>query len=222
MSCLTAPLDIVVNKQTQKLCKLKCSYQFTYQTTSLQIKNYGSMLVMYTDETATPPVIYNDNQYIIAACVLLRPSMHTFAGRRADAELVIMHQKVNSQKYLFVCVPIKSSSTTTDDSATYFDLIMAEIAQTAPSNGQNTIFVNNTFSMKSMVPMSPYYSYSGSHPFFTSNYCPSILSNQTAYEPYMKMDYIVFHMDDAITMSPQALRTLKQVNPSRFYIETVP
>ena len=222
MSCITAPLDIVVNKQTEKLCKLKCSYQFTYQTTSLQIQNEGSFLVMNTDETATPPVIYNDNPYTIVACALLTPSMHTFAGKNADAELIIMHQKVNSQKYLFVCVPIKSSSTSTDDSATYFDLIMAEVAQTAPASGQNTIFVNNTFSLKSMVPMAPYYSYTGSHPFFTGDICPSILDNETSYEPFMNMDYIVFHIDDAITMSPQALRILKQVIPTKFPFVTVP
>jgi len=222
MSCITAPLDIVVNKQTEKLCKLKCSYQFTYQTTSLQIQNVGSFLVMNTDETATPPVIYNDNPYTIVACALLTPSMHTFAGKNADAELIIMHQKVNSQKYLFVCVPIKSSSTSTDDSATYFDLIMAEVAQTAPASGQNTIFVNNTFSLKSMVPMAPYYSYTGSHPFFTGDICPNILDNETSYEPFMNMDYIVFHIDDAITMSPQALRILKQVIPTKFPFVTVP
>jgi hypothetical protein len=180
------------------------------------------MLGMYTDETATPPVIYNDNQYTIEVCVLLRPSMHTFAGKKADAELVIMHQKVNSQKYLLVCVPIKSSSTSTDDSAIFFDLIMTEVAQTAPANGQNTVFINNTFSLKSMVPMSPYYSYSGSHPFFTSDYCPMIERFRSGYEPYMKMDFIVFHIDDAITMSPQALRTLKQVIPTRLHIVSVP
>ena len=47
MSC-TAPLNIVRNLQTEKLCKLKCSYQFKYAPTNLQITNVGNYLLLQT------------------------------------------------------------------------------------------------------------------------------------------------------------------------------
>lgn len=211
MACLTAPIDIVVNTQTEKLCKLKCSYQFTYPTTSLQIYNGGEYLLMTPDQTATPPVIYNDNNYNVTLVVLISPSVHTFAGKKADAELIIMHQKVNSQKYLNVCVPIKASSKTTDDSATFFDLIIGETSQTAPTGGDHTVFIENSFSLKSMVPLEPYYSYTGSSLLFKTGMCEYIEKDPTKISQLMNIDYIVYHLDNAITMSPQALRTLNRL-----------
>lgn len=219
----TSPIDIVRNLQTEKICKLKCSYQFKYAPTTLSIWNMGSMILWELDEVSIPPVIYNDENYNVAIVILVQPSIHTFNGKHADAELIIFHMNTRGTKKLMVCIPIVQSSTSTSDSSTFFDLVMGEISQTAPAYGQHTIFNNATFSLSKFVPMKPYFSYTGANFLwnFFDGKCYAIKSyNQTTQEYSEKseplasdMDYIVFHVDDAINMSPQALTMLKQFTP---------
>jgi hypothetical protein len=160
----TAPLNIVKNIQTEKICKLKCAYGFTYPSTSLQIGNYGTFLLFTPDETSAPPVIYNDMNYNVQYCVLAQPSIHHYNSNRADAELIIVHNRVSGNP-LYVCIPIKNSSTSTAQSSNYFDMIMSNVSQTASSRGGRTVFTNSTFSLNKFVPMTPYFSYSGTNMF---------------------------------------------------------
>ena len=197
----TAPLNIVQNLQTNKICKLKCAYQFTYAPTSLKIFNAGSFILMTTDESATPPVNYNDINYNVQTTILVQPSLHKYNGQHADAELIITHSAV-SKNPLFVCIPIQSSSTSTAASANYFDMIMSNISQTASSKGGRAIFTNNTFTLNKFVPMKPYFSYSGTNLF-----------SENCYSDQGPIDYLVYHAKSAITMTPQAFDVLKRVIP---------
>ena len=205
MSC-TAPLNIVRNRQTEKLCKLKCSYQFKYAPTNLQITNGGGYLLLQPDEVAVPPVIYNDQNYNISfGAGIVQPSLHKFNGEHAEAELIVGHMNASGTNQLYVCVPIKSSSTTTDSSAAFFDLIIAEIKKTAPSVGAKTTFTNSTCSLNKFIPMAPYFSYKGTN-MFRSN-CPDNAGGA-------EIDYIVFHEDNAITMGLSAMKSLKSLIPN--------
>jgi carbonic anhydrase len=204
MSC-TAPLNIVRNLQTEKLCKLKCSYQFKYAPTNLLITNAGSFLLLQTDEVAVPPVIYNDQNYNVSDVAIVQPSLHKFNGEHAEAELIVTHVNASGTNKLFVCVPIKSSSTTTDSSAAFFDLIIAEIKKTAPSGGAKTTFTNSTFSLNKFIPMAPYFSYKGTN--LSRSKCPENSSESA-------IDYIVFHADNAITMGLSAMASLKRLIPN--------
>lgn len=205
----TAPLNIVQNLQTNKICKLKCAYQFTYPTTTLQITNGGNHLLFTPDETANSPVIYNDMNYNVQFCGLVQPSVHKYNGQNADAELVIIHATVSGNP-LYVCIPVKNSSTSTAASANFFDMIMSAVAQTASAAGGRTIFTNSTFSLNKFVPMTPYFAYSGTNMFSTR-----------CRERQPTIDYLVYHADNAITMSPQAFSTLKRVIPDRQTFGTV-
>ena len=227
----TSPINIVKNLQTEKICKLKCSYQFNYAPTTLSIWNAQMMMVMEVDDVATPPVVYNDENYIIEAALLVSPSIHTFNGKKADAELMIFHVSTNFAKKLMVCVPIKASSTSVSDSSTYFDLMMGEIRNTASAAGQHTIFHNATFSLNKFVPMAPYFSYTGANLLWNTIFGDKCYANNvnsgvpgapSRMEPIASdMDYIVFHIDDAISMSPQALNILRQVLPYPINIPTI-
>lgn len=190
----SAPIDLTQN--TDGICNLKCSYSFNYTPTNVQITNQGSYLSLKVDNTMMPPVIYNDQNYNVQEVRLYHPSLHTYAGKNADAEMVISHTNNTSTKQLLVCIPILKSSTSTMDSATYFDLIMLAIQRTANSRGQQTTLSNPTFSLAKFVPMTPYYSYKGTLPWqpFTGKY-----------------DYVVFKIDDAITMSTEAFSILQNV-----------
>ena len=195
----TAPLDIVKNTQTDKICKLKCAYQFDYPRTTLTIINGVIMLIMIPERVTTPPVIYNDNNYEVIWSFLAQPSIHSYNGQKAEAELIIFHSSI-SGKYMCVCIPIKSSSSSADDSANYFDLILSAVTLTAPSAGGTAIFNNSTFSLSKLVPMKPYYSYTGAD--FFSKEC---------YPGQLQIDYLVYHYEHAITMSPQGISTLQRL-----------
>jgi hypothetical protein len=204
---ITSPVDIVRNLQTDKLCKLKCMYQFNYKPTTLSITNIGSMIMWNVDEVAVPPVIYNDTNYTIESVLLIAPSIHTFNGNKTDAELLLFHTNTNFTKKLMVCVPIKVSSTATSECSTFFDLILGEVSQTAPAQGQRTIFNNATFSLNKFIPRTPYFSYTG------SNILARMPGSQRGSAYTADIDYIVFHVDNAINMTTQALNILKRVAP---------
>jgi hypothetical protein len=186
---------------------------------------------METDEVTMAPVIYNDEYYNVETVLLFSPSIHTYNGKRADAELVIFHMNTTWTKKLMVCVPIKQSSTSTSDSATFLDMIMLEIGQNAPSTGQHTTYNSPTFTLNKLIPMRPYYSYTGANllwnPIFGGkcygvNQPADSLGRPVEPEPFAaEIDYIVFHLDDAITMSPEALRTLQKVIPYPTQIQSI-
>ncbi len=159
---------------------------------------------MLPDIVSNPPVNYNSSNYNVVQGVLVQPSVHRYNGQRADAELVIWHSPATGfGNPLCVCVPIKTSSSSTAASVSFFDMIMSTVSQTAPSAGQNTIFNNNTFNFGRFVPMTPYYAYSGTNMF-----------SQTCRSSQDTIDYLVYHSENAITISPQAYSTLQRVLPA--------
>ena len=202
MSDRSAPIIIVKNTQADKICNLKCSYKFDYAPTNLQIKNMGTYLRWKVDEVSTPPVVYNDDFYNVLEARLYWKSLHAYLNNSttnpvyADAELVIVHLNRKNTSQLLVCIPITQSSTTTADSAMFFDFILTEVARTAPSKGKQTSYNKSTFSLDKFVPKKPFYSYNGTFPWPTGDEL---------------VDYIVFDKEDAITMSTNAYAVLKKV-----------
>jgi carbonic anhydrase len=195
-SCANATAPINITKNTDNICSLKCSYTFSYGTTNLLIQNNKDNLSWLVDDTNIAPVTYNDKSYNVREVRLYYPSLHTYTGERAAAELIISHANTMSTGNLLVCIPIIASSTSTAECLAYFDLILAEVAKTAPTLGTQTVLNLPTFSLDKFVPMKPYFSYSGSLPYTPCN---------------GEYDYVVFNLDNAITMSPEALNVLKQV-----------
>lgn len=180
---------INITKNTNSICNLNCSYTFKYPPTNLQIYNWGNIIIMKTDASSMPPVIYNSQNYDVTKVYLIHPSFHTYAGQKADAELIIEHSNTANNKTLLVCVPIMQSSSSTAESVTYFDLIVGEIQRTAPSAGKTTHYNNPTLSLAKFVPLKPYYSYSAD----------------------AIRDVIAFGKEDAIAMSPSAFIALTVV-----------
>jgi len=205
MSCdnATAPIDLT--KNTDSVCNLKCAYSINYSPTSLRITNKGRYLSFLTDDASSPPVTYNDENYNVKEVRLYTKSIHTWSGQQADAELIISHTSVKSSNKLLVCIPIVQSSTTTSDSALFFDFIMAETQRTATSQGQQTSYNNPTLTLGKFIPLKPYYSYSGTLPWFP---CNGVYS------------YVVFSKSDAITMSPDAYRAMQALIPTPNNIRT--
>jgi carbonic anhydrase len=205
MSCANATAPIDLTKNTDNVCNLKCAYSFTYTPTSLRITNQGNYLSFLTDDANTPPVTYNDQAYNVKEVRLYCKSLHTYAGQQADAELVISHTNLTSTNNLLVCIPIVQSSTTTAACAELFDFILAETQRTANSQGQQTVYNSPTLTLGKFIPMTPYYSYTGTLPWTPCN---------------GNYSYVVFKKEDAITMSPQAYTALLALIPSPNNIQT--
>jgi carbonic anhydrase len=199
MSCANATAPIDLTKNTDNICNLKCAYSFKYTPTSLRITNQGSYLSFITEDANTPPVVYNDQNYRVKEVRLYMKSLHTWSGQQADAELIISHVNTTSTNKLLVCIPIVQSSTTTADSAMFFDFIMAETQRTATGKGQQTVYNNPTLTLGKFIPLKPYYSYNGTLPWSPCN---------------GRYSYVVFLKQNAITMSPNAYNVLKKLIPT--------
>jgi carbonic anhydrase len=191
----TAPLNIIKNTQNGNTCKLKCAYNFQYAPTNLQLLNQGSYLAMQVDNVNQPPVVYNDENYVVSEVRLYQPSIHTYGTNKvhASAELIIIHTNNQSAESMLVCVPIMVSTVTNTEASSLFDMILAEVIRTAPNKGNQTIYNNPSFNLGKFIPMKPYFSYSGT----------------LAWEPENgSYDYIVFDIADAIQMTSTAYQIL--------------
>ena len=189
MTCPNATAPVNIENNPELICDLKCEYSFQYPpNSSLNLANRGDYLSLKTDPANTPPVTFNANKYDISEMRLYQPSLHAYRGKSAAAELIIVHSGVSSQGNLLVCVPIVlgSASTSNPDSASLLDLIIAEVAKTANSAGSKTSVNISSFSVNKLVPVKPYFSYSGTLPY-------SPCSGQ--------YDYVVYSQDNGAFLS---------------------
>jgi carbonic anhydrase len=203
MSCSNATAPVNITNNTTSTCDLKCEYSFKYPISNLQVTNRGNYLSLKTDPASVPPVTYNAEQYQVHEVRIFRPSLHTYGGKKADAEVIIVHNSSSGSGKLLVCVPI-SKGTTQNKSAKTFDAILSKVSKTAPSVNKQTLVNLPTFSLDDFVPMKPFYSYDGTLP----------------YEPCSgKYSYVVFSKNNggAISMSSAAHSSLSKIISANSY-----
>ena len=87
MSCSKATAPVNITNNTTSTCDLKCDYSFKYPISNLQVTNRGSYLSLKTDPASVPPVTYNAEQYQVQEIRIFSPSLHTYGGKNADAEM---------------------------------------------------------------------------------------------------------------------------------------
>ena len=170
-------------------CDLKCAYNFKYPETSLTANNQGVVIIFSFDKSNTPPVVYNQQKYNVDTMMLIAPSIHNFNGATTSAELVITHTPVLGGNQLAVCVPINQSSDSNTASNLVTELIQS-VATNAPAQGETTTINITGFTLNTIVPVKPFYSY-------TEN------NNNT--------DYIVFDILDAIALNSTTLSSLTKI-----------
>jgi len=155
MSC-TAPLNIVKKKSGR--CSLKCLLWYNYTSSTCTIKTDTDHLSILYDGVSD--VVFNSIKYTPTEMRLYRPSLHTFDGVHADAELLITH--TSSSGGLMIGLPITGNS---DANASTASVLLSEIIKNAPETG-NSITINlQDFNLNYIIPKSPYYSYVGTEPY---------------------------------------------------------
>ena len=183
----TQSIDIS-KKNVSGKCDLKCAYNFQYPESNTTAKNQGVLINLSYDNSKTPPVTYNTQKYTVAQVIISSPSLHLFNGATTDAEILIMHTPVKGGPGLFVCIPIKSSSESSD--ASYLLKEIIDITGTnAPSEGESTNLSISGFTLDKIVPNKQYYSYTDQG----------------------TNDWIVFGILDAIPLNSATITTLQKI-----------
>lgn len=159
MSCSTSNSPIDITDKKSGVCSLKCKYMFKYNDSSTTINNKGDYLLLSYDKPSTDPVIYNSVPYYVEEMRIYSPSLHSYSGSKADAELIIVHTNDYNTK-LLVCVPIVS---TTNQNGP-LETVISSASKFANAVNKTT-FITNTINLNNMVPQKKMYIYSGTLPY---------------------------------------------------------
>jgi hypothetical protein len=172
-------------------CDLKCAYNFKYKESSLNVKNNGINIALIYDNSNIPPVSYNEEKYTVSKIMIFAPSLHLFNENKVDAEIIIEHIPESGGQNLFVCVPIIKSSDSTNASS-LLSQVIAGVAANAPAANETTTLNISGFTLSSIIPKRPFFSYSGTY------------SNSTA-------DFIVFGKNFAIPLKDKVVNALGSI-----------
>jgi hypothetical protein len=143
-------------------CNTKCAYSFDYKDCGLTASNDGSLITYGIDPVPTvPPVLYNNSQYVPFKIFIIYPSAHKYEGSFVDSELKISHYSVDGIGSLDVYIPIIRSTDTSSASILVSQMIN-DVAAKAPKAGNKIAHVTGVenFSLNSIIPRAPFYSYS--------------------------------------------------------------
>jgi len=162
-------------------CSLKCAYDFYYHASNSSVRNDSSSITISYDRSVFSPVSFNELKYYVSYIKIVQPSMHTYNGVRADAEILIIHQQEDSEYFLIVCIPIVSSNNYTKAGR-----VITDIINKTPKSGSSNL--DNEFTLQDIVPNSPFISYN-----------------------FSVMNAVAFELDYAIPVSVDTINKLKSV-----------
>ena len=169
-------------------CDLKCAYNFKYSESNTTAKNNEVMITLTYDNSNIPPVLYNNQKYTVSQIFITSPSIHTFNGASAAAELLIQHTPVAGGPTLIVGIPIISSSESSTASNLITEIIQS-VSTNAPSKGDSTNLNITGFTLQNIVPEKPFFTYTSPD----------------------NNEWIVFGIMYAIPLSSSTLTTLSQI-----------
>jgi hypothetical protein len=185
---MSARIIDISKKNISGKCDLKCAYNFKYEESNTTSKNNGVVISLTYDNNKVPPVSYNNEKYTVTKIDIISPSIHNFNGIKTDAEIIIEHAPVKGGSLLYVAIPIKSSTESSE--ATYLiNEIILSTSTNAPSESETTNLSISGFTLNKIVPHKPYYSYTDDD----------------------KNNYIIFDILDAIPLKSKILETLQQI-----------
>jgi len=198
----TAPIDLNPTKDTE-ICDLMCEYDFNYNNSNTVVFNRGDFLSIAYDRPSKAPVRFKGTNYFVKQVLLCQPSLHTFKGKHADGELIIIHTGEQGQNDLVVCIPIVSKNTVSK-TAIDLEIIIDQVSSHAPNIGDSVHINTLSLNLNNFVPKKPYFFYVGTFQF---NNCSKI------------NDIIVFdYLSDAyITMSQNVYDTFTNILSEQSY-----
>lgn len=157
-----SPIDISDLHSLGK-CKDKCDYSFDYKNSAIPITNKGEYLqIKYDDSSnAEAPVTYNAKPYKVSDIRIYSPSLHTYNGVKADAEILIIHTPILGGKNLFISIPIMTDNSINAGSKIISEIVKGALANVPAEGNESNIDNIKNFNLNMIIPKKQYYNYSG-------------------------------------------------------------
>jgi hypothetical protein len=185
--------DQTINISSENIysnCDLKCSYNYKYTQSNSIATNKGVYISLTYDKGTSSPVNYNSQKYYVSEITIYNNSLHSFNGNIVNSEIIIEHAPEMGGDLLYVCIPIISSTNTTDASTLLSDIIQI-VSSNAPNEGETSSLNISNFDLNNIVPKKPFYAYTG-----TSG---------------LKGQVIVYGMNYAIPLNETSLTNLTKI-----------
>lgn len=187
MSCQnsTGPIDIIESKNILN-CRGKCNLNYSYNSTSVLANNKEYYLQLVPNNRSSNVLEFSTNarsskcssmggNYKLKDLRIYHPSIHTFNGRRSDAELIIYHENSGGGNDLIICIPISTTSGTQIEASNQLSQMIKYtlgVAQTPGSGGSISGF---NLDLNNFIPNKGFYTYSASLPFLPCSRCVSYI-----------------------------------------------
>ena len=195
MSTTNSQYSIDITKKNVKgECDYKCAYTYNYGSSNCAATINLNYISLSYEKKTTPPVQYNNKNYIINDIRLYFPSFHTFASDQTTGEMIIIHTPTHTGPVLLVCIPIIDNENYSAQSMV--NQLIYETIKKAPS-GETTNTITD-FKLNDVIPKSGYYVYTGLQPG----------SIKTA-------DFIVFDAYNPITITSDVAESVKKVTGNK-------
>lgn len=193
---LISPINIS-KKNVLSNCNIKCSLVTNYNNSSVNIHNKGNYVSLDYDSntTANYHIKFNSIKMNISEIRIYFPSLHSYANKQADAELLIIHSGNGSN--CIVSLPIIAGHPSTGGEKT-LDTILENVASNIPNKNESTSLNISNFDLSKLIQLNvPYYYYQG----------------QLVFEPCTQnYNYIVFDKKDtSLHVSKKILAQLKTI-----------
>ena len=161
--CQNSTSPINISKQSVAgSCTNKCDLMFDYHGSSCNIFRSETYLELDYDNSSKAPVTFNNIAHEVYKVRIYCPSLHTFNGKRAPAELIIAHNGNGSN--LLVCVPLMESEITSESSK-MMEKIVNDTEKLAPKVGNRASLNVPNYNLNNIVPKLPYFFYEATLPF---------------------------------------------------------
>jgi len=165
MSCPNSDSPINISTTANVLsCQVFCSYMHQYKDSACTATYFPDHIKLSYDATSSAAVTFNNEGYNVREINIYAPSIHTYNGSPADAEMLIIHD--GAGKKLIVSIPLVQSNYASV-SAKILDDIIGKFSSTVDKTKTNDSQLINVqqYNMENFIPSSPYYFYIGGAPF---------------------------------------------------------
>lgn len=183
MACSTNTYPINL-ANTSNNCDITCNLSFDYNnSTNFKVENKnGSYLLIEYERSSNPNVTLSSTKYTASELRLYVPSIHTYDGKRANAELLINHNG-NNNKHLIISVPIVNKGFVSN-SGNDLAKIVQDMASKRLNNFIDPLTITNySLNLNDIVPEKPFFFYEGcnnSTNLFTNTNVKIIAFNNTS------------------------------------------
>lgn len=141
-------------------CDLKCSYNYKYNQSNSVATNKGVYISLTYDKGTVAQVTYNDQKYHVSEITIYNNSLHSFNGNKVASELIIEHIPDMGGDLLYICIPIISSTNTSDATLILSDIIQT-VSTNAPNEGETCNLNISNLNLNNIVPKQPFFAYTG-------------------------------------------------------------